>query len=953
MKSLQAYLVTKARQERWQRKKRMRKENERRAGWSVVALLVSLICIGAIYLGWQYSQWTANLPAVSQIPAQLNARSATFTQPTRLVDRSGTVVVKDLSIPGIQRKYMQVAGLGSHISPDFVSALIALEEPGFWQSNGMDWSNFDPEEHGTIAQRLVYQILLKQEPPSFQRALREKLLAGQVVSTYGREQVLEWYINSLDFGHLAYGVEAGARLYLDKSSANLTLPEAALLAGVAIAPALNPWDSPAGARALEVEALKTLALQGKISTDTLQAALTTGVEVTPSQGNIPQSTDPFADQVMAELDQIIGRERVERGGLTVQTTLDSSLQDNLECAVKTQLQSIEGNQESMLAATRQCEAARLLPLLPPGDSLAPGTLESAVLVSDPSTGQVLAMTGEITSNGTATDLEPHPGGTILTPFVYLTAFSQGLSPASMVWDAPEDGSTVTPISLDGTYHGPVRMRIALANDYLQPVADILNQVGRNSFNRLTTSMGLNISSGETTAALLNQPVTLLELATAYDTLAADGVRHGIKLSSDSLPAMNFVLKVWDENGAVLYDAGQPESAGVISSQLAYLMNATLSDDFARQPTLGNPSMLLLGQPSAAKVGQRLQRDEVWTAGYTPERTVVVWMGTKRSAENTIPVDARWSMGIWRAVMQTATDGLENQGFTRPAGVSQIEVCDPSGLLPTHDCPSTVDEVFIDGNDPTTADTLYHRLQINAETGRLATVFTPAELLEEKVFLQIPTAYQSWAQSAGISLAPNDYDVVQNTSTNPAVHFTSPAEFAYVRGKVEITGTASANNFESYEIQIGQGLNPTDWQQIKKGSAEPVVEDRLAEWDTTGLNGLYVIRLQVVDTENRIQTALLQVSVDNTPPQVSIQYPQEGTIVDLRSEPEVFIKADVPDSADVAHVEIWIDEQKVQTLESAPYFYNWQAQKGNHVLQAVAVDQVGNLASSSKVHFEVQ
>lgn len=558
MKRLQTYLVTKARHARWQRKGRIRRGMAGRTGWGLAALAASLLAIGMLWLGWQYARVTTDLPAIADIPAQLNAQSATFTQPTRLVDRSGTVVVKDLAVSGVQRKYMRISGLGSKISSDFVDAIVAVVEPGFWKSSGMDFSSWEPEEHKTIAQLLVYHMLLEQEPASLQRAIREKLLAGQVVSTYGREQVLEWYLNSLDFGQLAYGVEAGAQLYFGVSSAELSLPQSAMLAGIAVAPALNPWDSPAGAHTVQVEALKALAIQKIITTDILKAALTADVSVTKRPASIDLKLDPFADRVVAQLEPILGRERVERGGLTIQTTLDSGLQQNMECALQAQLQSLEGNAQAVVDATRTCEAARLLPLLPPGDVLPGGDLSAAVMVSDPTTGQVLALTGEMDSGGETQPIQSHAGGTIFTPFVYLNAFSQGLSPASLVWDAPAEGDLTQAVNLNDEYHGPVRMRIALANDYLQPLIPVLRQTGWYSLTRLANSFGLNIQDSSTLTNLLDQPVSMPELATAYNILAAAGTRYGAAGQNGDLPQPNYVLKVWDENGRVIYDGNQPE-----------------------------------------------------------------------------------------------------------------------------------------------------------------------------------------------------------------------------------------------------------------------------------------------------------------------------------------------------------------------------------------------------------
>jgi membrane peptidoglycan carboxypeptidase len=955
MNKLDAYLLTKARRQRRSRLYTVRSIIWGRIGWGFAAVVAILFSVAILWGTWQYSQLTSDLPSIDNIPKQLNAQSATFTQPTRLIDRSGTQLVKELSVPGVQRKFIRIEGIGTKVSQDFVDAFVAILEPNYWRSSGINYMDFNPDNHPTIAQKLAYHMLLAQEPASLRRAFREKLLATQIISQYGRDQVLEWYINSLDFGNMAYGVEAGAQLYFGKTSSALSLPEAAMLAGVAAAPALNPWDSPAGAKALQIEALKAMAIQGKITTVIFRLAIDTNPVITIHQDLAAGGSEAFSREVIDQLDKVIGRERVERGGLTIQTTLDSALQQNLECTIQAQLESLQGNQQVVAMAARTCPASRLLPLLPPGDSLPSGSVAASAVVMDPTNGQILAMTGEMNSTRTNPVEGNHPAGTLITPFVYLNGFSQGLSPANLVWDVASSSETSSPViaNLDGKSHGPVRIRIAMDNDYLIPAFSILKQTGWDSFSRLTSSLGLTMLPLTGTQTILDEPVSLRGMAEAYSVLASGGMKYGSAMGGISDPEQNFVLNVWDENGRLIYSAGEPARSAIISSQLAYLVNSVLGDDLARRPSLGSPSLLQLGQPSAAKMGQNLAKDQVWTAGYTPQRTVVVWMGS--AATNTTPVklDPRWAAGIWRAIIQSSIDGLPTQGFTRPAETSMITVCDPSGLLPTEACPNTVDEVFINGNEPVSGDTLYHKLIINAETNQLATVFTPPDMVQEKIYLDIPAEYQAWAKQAGLELAPTSYDVLQDTVVIPAVHITSPEMFSYVHGKVQISGTASANAFASYQVQIGQGLNPSTWQQIGTGASQPVIEGPLAEWDTTGLNGLYVVRLQVVDKQNVLKTSMMQVTVDNIPPEIKLRYPVDGAILDSSTTPDIFVKADVTDTVEVKQVEIDIDGRPVTSLESGPFYINWKAVPGEHVIQVKAWDEVGNISQSPEIHFHVK
>jgi len=215
--------------------------------------------------------------------------------------------------------------------------------------------------------------------------------------------------------------------------------------------------------------------------------------------------------------------------------------------------------------------------------------------------------------------------------------------------------------------------------------------------------------------------------------------------------------------------------------------------------------------------------------------------------------------LWNALMQTASQNLPRDGWNVPADVAVINVCDPSGMLPTADCPNLVSEVFLNGNEPIQPDSMYRRYAINRETGYLATVFTLPQLIEERVYFVVPSDARAWAESAGLEIPPTTYDVIQSPQLNANVNIKAPELFAEVNGEVRITGTAAGEDFVSYRVLIGQGLNPQEWIQIADGN-EPVTDGLLAEWNTNDLSGLYAIQLQVVRGDQRVDTAIIQVTV---------------------------------------------------------------------------------------------
>jgi hypothetical protein len=171
------------------------------------------------------------------------------------------------------------------------------------------------------------------------------------------------------------------------------------------------------------------------------------------------------------------------------------------------------------------------------------------------------------------------------------------------------------------------------------------------------------------------------------------------------------------------------------------------------------------------------------------------------------------------------------------------------------------EVFANGNEPVQTDNLYRKFSINRETGLLATVFTPPQLVEERVYLIVPPEAREWARSAGLQVPPDSYDAIQPPPRNPDVYISAPEMFAQVRDKVQIIGAASGAEFSSYRVLVGRGLNPQEWIQVGEGQS-PIVDGLLAEWDVSKLSGLYAVQLQVVRSDQRVDSAVIQVTISN-------------------------------------------------------------------------------------------
>ena len=923
--------LTIIRQRRNRRNQRHRSAEVRttRAGFGCGFVISALAAVLILALALAYADLTRDLPPIEALPILLDPPEGLLLQPTRLYDRTGQQLLAVLAPTDAPRRYLPLDALPESL----IDATLAQADPNFWDHPGYIWDGWrDPESHPTLAQKLAADLLLWDEPPSVRRAVRERILAAQITAKYGREQVLEWYLNSAHYGHYAYGVESAAQLYLGKSATQLDLSEAALLAAVGQAPALNPIDAPQAAEHRRLETLRVMQAMGLIQ----QLPYLFPIPLQGERGVGARGAAPaFVNLVLSQLSSRFSRARLERGGLVIITTLDYDLQLQVSCAVQSQLARLAGGMTDVPTADgAPCESARLLSTLPPGLALTDAS--ASALILDPRTGQVRAAVGDTRGGEEAGYLAAHPAGTTLTPFIYLTGFTRGLNPASLGWDIP--GSLPNP---DGQYHGPVRLRIALANDYLPPAAAIRDQMGMDNVQRIAASFGLTLSPD---VDLLADDIALspLDLAAAYGIFANQGTQAGQVISGESLRPVT-VLEVTGVDHAVWADWTTPEFQPVVSLQLAYLMNHVLSDEAARWPSLGHPNPLEIGRPAGVKLGQALDGNGAWTVGYTPQKVVVVWLGSTDVGD----ISPKPAADLWHALMQYAVRDLPPESWSAPAGIVTMDVCDPSGLLPTSACPNVVSEVLILGNEPTQADTLYQSMQVNRETGYLATVFTPPELVEERVYMIVPLEARTWAESAGIPMPPTAYDVIQQSPVLPDAHITAPALFAEVRGMVEITGTAAGADFAYYRLEYGRGLNPQAWVQIGADVSTPVEEGTLAEWDTSGLNGLYALRLLVVRTDNRVEMAVTQISIDNTQPQVAILYPTEGQTFSHRQDKRITFQVQASD-AYLARVEFYVDDILVGEVTVAPFSLAWTTSTGQHTLHVVAYDRAGNQGEATVV-----
>jgi membrane carboxypeptidase/penicillin-binding protein len=967
---------------------RFRRARQIRSHWrggiarGLIVVVALLACAMFLVIALMYADLTRGLPRVQEIEQVFGSIGSEVFKPVRIYDQSGEVLLFEVQHPSAaERHWFKVDALAYDVFPHhFLQASVLSLDKSYWENPGYDPEVLmqvligsllrqpEPESTPTIAERLVETHLLPLgdgDHTSVIYMLRRALLSAELTRLYPKELILEWYLNSAHYGNYAYGIDAAALVYFGKHASELTLAEGALLAGVPQNPDLNPMDAPSKAREKQIRLLNEMASEGMIQQSEAREAVRESITLQPMDGELTSYASDFALYVWARLGEILDSNALHRSGLRVITSLDNDLQLQTVCVAHTHLTRMGGGEVGFVEPAEDgtaCVAAGLLPPLRPSDTgLDHNLSDVGIVVLDPMTGYILSFLGP-------TEV-PRESGSLLMPFIYLTAFARGYSPGTMVLDIPEQQTFAdlqwdVPPNEDGQNHGPVRMRTALANSYNIAAARSLNLVGVENVLPTLRSMGVTTlpEPGVDYGSLLasgSADVTLLDMAFSYGVVANDGQMVGVASPSDgSSPEVRSIdpvaiLQVEDAVGRVIYTYAQEERA-VLSQQLSYLLADVLSDEAARWPTFGHPNPFEIGRPAGVKSSTTIEGYDNWTIGITPSHVVGVWVGNLDDSRMRQMNAINGATPIWHAIIRYATRDMPREGWALPPGVGIMEVCDPSGLLPTKYCPNIVREVFIHGTEPTHYDNLYQPFLVNKETNKLATLNTPLEFVEERVYLIPPPEALEWAHQVGIEGPPQEYDTqYEGMEVDPEVNFSSPLAFDILSGEVTLQGNARPEAFEYYRLQYGRGLNPSRWIQIGEDRSTPVRDGVLGTWDTEGLNGLYTLQLVVVQSDGKIATAATYVTIDNQPPIIQLLSPESGQEYYWPEDQEVVIEVEVSEEVSLAKVVFYVDERPIETVTFPPYSSRWQlGLAGEHTIYVRAVDVAGNQAESERVRIKI-
>ena len=944
-------------------------------------MLVLVVLPASILLGGaaiMYSRATENLP-----DPQATIYLDPIVGPTELYDRSGAALLFSVQDPlGDQRQWIPLESL----PPYLVDATLLMEDPNFLtrpqaglvQGMAKLWQNYvdgplpiDP----TLTGRLVRNAIAPPgETPGPVEREREIALVTEVNRRHSPETILEWHLNTNFYGNEAYGIEAAAQVYLGKSAVDLSLDEAALLAAIPSAPQYNPLDNEAAARGRQDDALRALLQAEKIDSQQYDFGVSTLTPIQVAGGQVPTVAPEFAVYARRQAKNILddlghdGARLISRGGLKIITTLDLDLYYQSECALRIQLARLSGDgvpQETLDG--RNCESAVYLPQFN-AVTLENPPNEGGLVVIDARTAEIKSMIGPVN----AVAYQPGP---VLQPFVYFEGFRTGDTPAEMVLDIPKpfpgavEGLIYTPANPDGNFRGPINLREAMSTSLLPPAVQIANEKRIDNILGRAHLLGLNSldENARYDLSLLERggQVSALDVTYAYSVLATMGEMRGVQVQPI---ARNYrgrdpvaVLRIEDANGEVLWEYGgstyepdcavAPNCTFIFDDELGYLVNDVLADQVTRAQVLGENQVrvLDLGRPAAVVNGLTSNQRDSWTVGYTPQIVTGVHLG--RSDNGGMTLDSLGLQGaapVWRAVMDYVhnRDNLEIENWTRPENIVELLVCERSGLLPNGVCP-TRREVFINAIQPNRVDTYWQSFDINSQTNQLATVNTPAGLRSERIYFVPPPDARDWWEANNQPLPPTEYDTVSRPELLGAAALLQPAPFAYVGGVVDIRGSMDDSNMQYYQLAYGQGLNPEQWIQIGGQQRVFTRGASLGTWDTTGLDGLYSLRLTVVINDNSLETDVRQVTVDNQPPIVTLSAGDVAqTVFRWPTDRTITLNAEVVDNLAIDLVEFYYNGQFIGTDEEWPYGFEWEITRvGTETFSAVAFDAVGNQANT--------
>ncbi len=821
---------------------------------------IFFILLGLIVFTW----FAKGLPN----PEEIGKRQ--IIQSTKIYDRTGETLLYEI----FSKKKRTVISL-EEITDFMKYAAVATEDDSFYEHSGIDiksilratWANIRGKHiqgASTITQQFIKNSMLTPER-TLKRKIKEIILSLELERRYSKDEILAFYLNEIPYGSNAYGIEAAAQTFFNKQAWELTLAESALLAALPKAPTYySPYGShPEELRARQEYIIDRMLKLGFISQEESKQALGEKLEFATHKHGI--KAPHFIMYVQEILEEKYGREYIEKAGLKVYTTLDWNLQEMAEKIVSEKAAVNEKQHKSFNAA---------------------------LTAIDPKTGQVLAMVGSKDYFAESYPEECTPGknclfdpnvnvvirerqpGSAFKPFAYVQAFKKGYTPETILFDlrtefAVAGAKSYLPQNYDLKFRGPVTMRQALAQSINVPSVKTLYLAGVKDTIELAQKLGITTLKDPDryglSLVLGGGEVKLLDIVSAYGVFANGGLKNSPQV----------LLKVETNEGKLLEEF-ELKPQKVLESQIANLINGLLSDNSARAPIFGSNSSLFLGdRPAAAKTGTTQEYRDAWTVGYTPDMVAGAWVGNNDNTEMGKRAAGIYTAApIWNAFMKEALKERPIENFNDAKAVMTEK--------------SVLSGRFAYEN----------KVKIDSVSGKLATEFTPPELIKEEVFREVHNIlyYINKDNPQGdLPRHPNEDSQFVNWEAPVLRWATKMTELA------ELEELAEEDKVWQNYVGIYNQFPPTEYDDIHT-------------------------------SENR--------------PKVKIISPRTGiTISDLKKFRTLTVKAEAEAPLGVKQLDFFFRDQLVGTDETVPYQITFtlpqDTPNGSYFLKVVIYDQVGN------------
>ncbi len=888
-------------------------------------IMISIFVISGIWLQNKIATIKDNVVPAEELFAKMPRGGA------KIYDRNGALLYQFVDEYEGLRRPVEL----ENISQFLIQATIATEDKTFFTNNGLNtaglmraaYENFVPFGNlgffagsggSSITQQLAKNLYIPREERylrTIDRKLKETIIALELTEKYEKEQILEWYLNSISYGGIYVGIQAASEGYFGKSAYDLSLAESAFLAGIPQSPVkYNPYKNFDQAKMRQIEVLQLMLANQRITISELEAAVSENIDLQPYQFEI-KAPHFVLGRIADEISTRYGDRAIFSDGLNIVTTIDYNLQKIGQEVLEEWITKFEE------------------------DSLG---RNGALIAMDVKTSEILVYIGSrdyfsdaIEGRNDNITSKNSPGST-LKPFTYLQAFRKGWTSGTGIVDAPAkvfdpaSGEFFEPKNPGGKYLGVATTAKALGNSLNVPALKAILYAGVNDTVKFLKQIGfttLDSKSGYGPALTLGGvDITLEDITYAYSVLANQGTMVGQKTIFDrdaqerALDPIS-ILSITKDNGEIVLDNTSTKRR-VIESNFTFLITSILSNGENTCEIFGCDTLVLGSRPSAQKTGtsepfEEEEKDackdrcigETWTIGYTPQIVAGNWYGNSNNEPMQNIFSTTVSHKIWRDFMIKSHDYLELDiaRFNRPTGLQEKELCWPSGKIPSDECPE--DRRFVgifpadnlprnEAEEDELKDTWWQEIEIDKQTGLLPTFDTPLSMRTKELRLTLPLkeidewdGYRNWAAKNRLTnlAAP----VKDGYWSEALSKITSPKYNQSISGSIAIEGRATSPDFLGYEL-LWQPINkPETWFTMKKNNKK-VLNGLLGIWNSNNLpEGDYRIQLLVNDKNFNFIKYEIVVSLDNNNfeetqfPQIGFNIPPEGIIAKNDLEIQAF------------------------------------------------------------------